>query len=442
MSDHHARNVPIRALAIFVAVAAIMSLAAPAWAPPLKKEFTACGGVAPACAAPATVPSGSSVPITIVITKTRNGPALGSADLILPAELLVVSVADPVVPAGKDWTASASGQTVQLRNPGEGSENQLVSGQSVAVTITVDAACIPPRAPVDITAKPTNDFSGTTTLIGDDLPYFIGCNPPGATHLAFGQQPTDSISAAAITPAVTVRVEDASNNLVTSFSGTVSLSLGSNPGGSSLFGADPVTVSGGIATFPDLAVIQAATGTVSGYTLVATSSPALTSATSSAFAVTGQSAFCEFVTCTASSGNFNNVSASETWIGRVSIDTGDCPDESCFVTAYEENTCPEGFDCKTDMFVFIPPVNEQGLIQVQIICHSSVCPNTGPPGGTDPVFKQLENGTVIELHRCHNAPPSGEDLVQGCITEIIRNRPGHTIYSIVLPAAGDPKMFK
>jgi hypothetical protein len=48
----------------------------------------------------------------------------------------------------------------------------------------------------------------------------------------------------------------------------------------------------------------------------------------------------------------------------------------------------------------------------------------------------------VVLHRCHNSPPSGEDLIQGCITEIKRTRPGDTLFTIAIPAGADPKVFK
>ncbi|HJR18906.1 MAG TPA: hypothetical protein VJ922_04225 [Actinomycetota bacterium] len=385
----------------------------------------------------------TSLTVTISNVATSQHP-IGSVNVTIPDGFTGVgSPSISAVPSGKSWTATLNGAVIQLRSA---MGSQISPGESVSVTFAATTPCPEGVYNLGLQVKQSNDFNGQ----GNDIvsgPATVGftvnggCTPAGH-HLAFGQQPTDIFSDATMTPTVTVRVEDATNALVTGFSGTVSLAFGSNPGGSTLIGGGPVAVSGGIATFPALTAVQAATGTISGYTLIATSDPAVTSATSSAFAVTGQSVFCEFETCTATSGNFNNPTAAENWIGKVTIETGDCPDTSCFVTAYEEATCPESFTCKTDLFVYVPPVNEQGLIVVQIICHSSICPNTGVPGGTDPVYKQLDNGDVIVLERCHNSPPSGEDLVQGCITEIIRNRPGHTIYTIVLPAAGDPKIFK
>jgi hypothetical protein len=188
-------------------------------------------------------------------------------------------------------------------------------------------------------------------------------------------------------------------------------------------------------------VTKTTVGTVTGHTLVATSDPSVTSATSGAFAVTGMSSDCEFVLCTGNSGNLSNASSSDNWIGKVEVDTGECPEHPCLLTVYEQETCPEGFICKSNLLTFIPPANAEGLTTVTIACDTTICPNVGPPGGGEPIYKVLENGTVVVLDRCHNSPPSGEDLTNGCIVEIIRTRPGDTIYTIMLPE-GDPAIFK
>src|SRR5437667_2889874 len=68
-----------------------------------------------------------------------------------------------------------------------------------------------------------------------------------------------------ITPAVKVRVLDALGNLVPSFTGSVTIALGSNPGGATLSGTTPVSAAGGVATFFDLSLNKTGTG----YTLTA-----------------------------------------------------------------------------------------------------------------------------------------------------------------------------
>jgi hypothetical protein len=91
--------------------------------------------------------------------------------------------------------------------------------------------------------------------------------PGPATKLVFTQQPTDANAGATITPAVTVSVEDANNNVVTTDQTTkVTLAIGTNPGGGTLTGGGQVTVVNGVATYSGLSISAAGNG----YTLSAT----------------------------------------------------------------------------------------------------------------------------------------------------------------------------
>ena len=416
-----------------------MALALPATARPVKKQYDAS-------LSPSAGPGQTQTSLTVTIANVSSSPtAVGSANISIPAGF--TGIGAPSVssaPSGKSWTATLNGSTIELRSA---ASSQLVQGESVSVTFTATTPCPEGVYNFGFQVKQSNDFNGQGNDIvsGPPVVGFTvngGCTPaPGGDHLAFGQQPSDFLAGQEMTPAVTVRVEDASNNLVTDFVGTVSLAFGTNPDGSVLFNNGPVAVSGGIATFPNLGVNKPTLGTISGYTLVASSSPALGTATSGPFAITGMSDVCELETCTANTGDLNAGTSADNWIGRVTLDAGPCADTSCYLTAYEESTCPEGFVCQTNLFVFIPPSNQTGLTTVTITCDTSICPNVGPPGSGGPVFKQLDNGDVVVLERCHNSPPSGDDLTNGCITEVIRTRPGDTVYTIVLPE-GDPKIFK
>ena len=126
---------------------------------------------------------------------------------------------------------------------------------------------------VSLTATQT---SGTPALTAGTSSTFT-VNPGAASKLVFGQQPTSATGGATISPAVTVRVLDANDNLTTS-TATVTMALGSNPGGGTLSGTTSVAAVAGTATFSNLSVDKPGTG----YTLAA-SSTGLTGATSSAF---------------------------------------------------------------------------------------------------------------------------------------------------------------
>jgi hypothetical protein len=103
-----------------------------------------------------------------------------------------------------------------------------------------------------------------------------------ASRLTFASEPTNTGATATITPAVTVRVEDAGGNLVNTDTRSVTIAIGSNPSGGVLSGTLTQGASGGIATFNNLSIDKAGIG----YALAVSSSPALTGATSSSFNIT------------------------------------------------------------------------------------------------------------------------------------------------------------
>ncbi len=106
-----------------------------------------------------------------------------------------------------------------------------------------------------------------------------------AAKLAFTQQPSSSTAGVAFATQPQVTVQDQFANTVTTYTGNVTLAIGTNPGGGTLScTTNPLAASGGVATFSGCRINNAGTG----YTLTATSG-SLTSATSIAFNVTATS---------------------------------------------------------------------------------------------------------------------------------------------------------
>jgi hypothetical protein len=118
--------------------------------------------------------------------------------------------------------------------------------------------------------------TSTTGLAGGYMDSTV--TPAGASQLAFAQQPSSTTAGQAISPPVTVDLEDAYGNMVSSNSSTVSVTLSSGAfaGGSSTSSA----ASGGVATFSALTIDKAGS-----YTLTATDG-SMTSAVSGWFTVT------------------------------------------------------------------------------------------------------------------------------------------------------------
>src|SRR5262249_12523082 len=82
---------------------------------------------------------------------------------------------------------------------------------------------------------------------------------PAITALVVTTQPPDSVTAGA-SFGLTVTAEDSSGAVDTSFNGTVSVVLVSNPGGAALGGTLTTTAQNGVATFAGLTLDKAGTG--------------------------------------------------------------------------------------------------------------------------------------------------------------------------------------
>ena len=127
------------------------------------------------------------------------------------------------------------------------------------------------------------DTAGSYTLAAGDG-SLTGANsnsftvdPAAASQLVFDQQPSDVTAGVAISPSITVDVEDQFGNIVTSDSSSVTLAVDTGPG--SIGGTDTVAASGGVATFGNVKL-----DTAGSYTLAA-SDGSLTGADSSSFTV-------------------------------------------------------------------------------------------------------------------------------------------------------------
>jgi streptogramin lyase len=92
----------------------------------------------------------------------------------------------------------------------------------------------------------------------------IGVATLTTSQLVVTTEPPSSVTAGSGF-GLTVTAEDSSGNLITSFNGTVTIALATNPGGATLGGTLSVTASSGVATFSGLTLNKAA----SGYTLYA-----------------------------------------------------------------------------------------------------------------------------------------------------------------------------
>src|SRR5207244_3426790 len=79
-------------------------------------------------------------------------------------------------------------------------------------------------------------------------------SPAAANRLAFTVQPTSATAGVAISPAVQVTVQDTFGNTVTSSNASITVAIGTNPGGGILSGTTTVAASGGLASFSNLSI--------------------------------------------------------------------------------------------------------------------------------------------------------------------------------------------
>jgi hypothetical protein len=123
--------------------------------------------------------------------------------------------------------------------------------------------------------------AGASELTGATSASFDVTSTGAASRLVFVVQPTNAVSRASITPAVQVSAEDASGTTVPSFTGAVTVAIGTNPSGGTLSGTTTIAATNGVALFSTLSIDKAGTG----YTLTAIAT-GLTTATSAGFDVT------------------------------------------------------------------------------------------------------------------------------------------------------------
>lgn len=204
--------------------------------------------------------------IVLTITNTSTQASLGSANVTVPAGLILTSAA--VAPPS---AATPSGNQVELR------DLDLAPGESAVVTIGARVECGANHASYTwgFLTKQANDFNGTP---GNDLVQAapVTSTIEGICGLTFSAGPASSEKSTAITnkvydPAgapVTVSIVDAQGTQPVSWwNGSVSLALATHPT------ADTAVLSGtvsGSTTTGSVAFAPQIDTSATGYTLVAT----------------------------------------------------------------------------------------------------------------------------------------------------------------------------
>src|SRR5437016_4051858 len=192
----------------------------------------------------AVEPGGTLTSRSAVFKATVSGPA-GSSPVRLEVEVKAVGTA---------FTGTSSGSGASVA--GGGTASATVGGLSDNTAYHWQARAVDQGGGTSGWVS----FGGNAETDPDFRVALAG------TQLVFTVQPVTTIAGAPIAPAVRVAAQDPQGNTVTSFTGDVVMTFGTNTHGGLLSGTKTVAAVAGVATFADLSVDKAG----GGYTLQAT----------------------------------------------------------------------------------------------------------------------------------------------------------------------------
>lgn len=184
-----------------------------------------------------------TITVSNAAASTGAGPTDGSA----------VTVTD-TLPAGLTATAFyGPGWTTDLSDPSHPTATRIdVLGPGSSYPPLILKVAVANSAPPSVTNQATVSWtwSGTPSSSTASDPTLIQQIP---THLAFTTQPVDGQPGQTL-PAVVVAVQDAGNQTVTDYTGSVTLSLTGGTSGAVLTGGGETATASGVATFSGLSV--------------------------------------------------------------------------------------------------------------------------------------------------------------------------------------------
>ncbi|HXJ30432.1 MAG TPA: hypothetical protein VNG35_07320, partial [Gemmatimonadales bacterium] len=232
--------------------------------------------------------SASAATLTAATSAAFNVTAGAAARLVFTTQPVTTTDAAPIAPAVRVTARDAFGNpadgfagnvTVTIaQNPSAGvlsGTTTLAASQGVASfgDLTIDKVGAAYR------------LAASATSVAPDTSAAFDIVASTADKLVCTVQPTNTPAGSAITPAIEVSAHDASNQLVPSFTGNVTIAIGTNPGGGTLSGTSTVAAAAGIASFSGLSINKSGTG----YTLTATA-PGLQSTSCGPFNITSGTA--------------------------------------------------------------------------------------------------------------------------------------------------------
>ncbi|MEE8422825.1 MAG: SwmB domain-containing protein, partial [Dehalococcoidia bacterium] len=225
--------------------------------------------------------------IAITNDAVLNNPSNDSITVSLGAATKVV-----ITGAGSNFTAGGSTTvTVQVQDAGS---NLVSTDSSTVITFATSGSAVITAAgtgtgdgTIDSNSEPITVASGVVVITVEDtvaetftvaITNNAALNNPSndsidvavgsANHLSINQDATNAVAAVAISPAITVEVRDAFENVVTTNSQDVSVAILNNAASGTLSGTTTQSASSGVATFSDLNINKTGTGYTLRFTYV------------------------------------------------------------------------------------------------------------------------------------------------------------------------------
>jgi hypothetical protein len=246
------RRRPIRSIALLAGLVMVIGSSLTVSAATDTKPYTATwvSGGNPVANPPNSIslPSGSTS-ATLRLTNNANPQTLGSANITLPSDYVLVSGS----------VGTKSGNTLQVRNL------NLAPGASTDITINLKTPCVGAGTEGwGLIVKQANNFSGPP---GNDFVRASGSAAPSTTVsgsqclLRFANQPNTTKTGNTIKDGynstgngIKVEIYDPATNQVVDSDANVSLTLSYHPSGGTLSGGGATAAVAGVATFSSLSI--------------------------------------------------------------------------------------------------------------------------------------------------------------------------------------------
>lgn len=293
------RRRPIRSIALLAGLVMVIGSSLTVSAATDTKPYTATwvSGGNPVANPPNSIslPSGSASAV-LRLTNNANPQTLGSANITLPSDYVLVSGS----------VGTTSGNTLQVRNL------NLAPGASINITISLKTPCVGAGSEDwSLIVKQANNFSGPP---GNDFVRAAGTAAPSSTVsgsqclLRFANQPNTTATGNTIKDGynstgngIKVEIYDPGTGQVVDSDANVTLTLSYHPAGGTLSGGGATAAVAGVATFSGLSIDAAGP-----YKLRASSPAASNTPDSSQFMVSDTVDTCQTADCSFTQNQANN----------------------------------------------------------------------------------------------------------------------------------------